>query len=400
MKACEYLHATLIAMLVIPLLYALAELEDAGGALMLYIKCFIIIIPVAVTELAVRKIRRLGLYLLAGAAATAALYGIMELFFGESGACYTCVMPAESVLIVLIRLRERMRLAAQEKENDIYAAPEISMINKPSFAFMWYFAVMYLLGIAFNSAALCDIAFFNAGVYFFVALAHGFLASTKQYFDLNSRTKNIPGKRLYAVGAAMTGAFAGLVLIAMLPSVFLAGQRRYTDIRTWFDEVEPAPYAAAYDVQTDGEAVGTNWLEVMNDGEPVSEPSKFWEYFWRALVAAIAGAGAYAGFYVLRQFFRDFRSSFDENGDRVEEIDGGPEDKTEGLGQKRRRREGSEAARVRRLYKKTIRRHRKEAPAPYESPAELEENAGLSGDAAMEALHVQYENVRYGKCAE
>lgn len=57
----------------------------------------------------------------------------------------------------------------------------------------------------------------------------------------------------------------------------------------------------------------------------------------------------------------------------------------------------NEAQRIRRKYRKTIRKHRKDRPAPYESPAEIEALAGLEQDEQMQKLHVQYETVRYGK---
>lgn len=57
----------------------------------------------------------------------------------------------------------------------------------------------------------------------------------------------------------------------------------------------------------------------------------------------------------------------------------------------------SEAQRIRRKYRKIIRKHRKDRPAPYESPIEIEVLAGLGEDEQMQKLHVQYEIVRYGK---
>ena len=57
MKLLTYLHATLVAMLVLPLLYAIAELQDADGEGMLYLKCLLIFITIMVTEIAVRRQR-------------------------------------------------------------------------------------------------------------------------------------------------------------------------------------------------------------------------------------------------------------------------------------------------------------------------------------------------------
>lgn len=397
MRMLTYLHATLIAMPVLPFLYALAELEDADGGGMLYLKCLLIFIPVMVTEIAVRRLKNLGIYVLSCLAVTVAVWGVIRLFFGGSGALYPIVITAESLFVALLRFQERLRLARQEKEDDLYTALAVSALNQPSFGFLWYFAVMYVFGIAFNSKTLCDIAFWNAVSYFFIALAYAYVTAANHYLALNKRTKSIPRKRLYAVGAAMAGLFAMLVLLAMLPSFFLAGQRRYTDIRTWSDNMEFAEYQPMEAPQTGGDGyAGDDWIRMLNDGEEPPEPSKFWTYLWR--LAAVAGMALMVFWAVklLRQVFLEFRASYDENGDKIEELDDEPLQKEERLGLRRGRKAASEAARIRRTYKKTIRKHRKELPAPYESPAELEKNAGLSEDEDMKLLHVKYESVRYG----
>ncbi|MDE7205718.1 MAG: hypothetical protein K2N90_00885 [Lachnospiraceae bacterium] len=398
MRILANLHATLIAMLILPFLYALAELQDVDGEGMLYLKCLLIFIPIMVTEIAVRRLKNLGIYLFCSLGVTFALWGVIRLFFGGSGALYPIVMIAESLFAALLRFQERLRLARQQKENDLYAAPAVSLINQPSLGFLWYFAVMYAVGIIFNSKTLCDIAFWNGALYFFIALAYTYITATNHYLGLNKRTKSIPRKRLYTISAAMAGLFAALVLIAMLPSFFLAGQRRYTDIRTWSDNMQFVAYQPTVPSQTGGDDYeDDDWIRMLNEGEPIPEPSQFWTYL---------GWGALAGFVMfmlhwavkmLRRLFLEFRDSFDENGDKVEELDDEALQKEERLVLKRSVKADSEAQRIRRIYRRTIRKHRKEIPAPYESPSELEKNAGLFEDEDMRQLHVKYEKVRYGR---
>ena len=398
MRMLTYLHATLIAMLVLPLLYALAELRDADGEGMLYLKCLLIFIPIVVTEIAVRRLKNLGSYVLSCLAVTVAVWGVIKLFFSDSGTLYPIVMTAENLFVALFRFQERLRLARQEKEDDLYAAPAVSLINQPSLGFIWYFAVMYALGIIFNSKALCDIAFWNAAIYFFIALAYTYITATNHYLELNKWTKSIPRKRLYAIGTAMLGIFSVLALLAILPSFFLAGQRRYTDIRTWSNNMEFVEYQPMGSPQTDGnDYASDDWVMMLNDGEAPPEPSKFWTYLgWIALVAS-AAALIYGVIKMLRQVFLEFRDSYDENGDKVEELFDEISQKEERLNFKRSRKADSEAARIRRTYKRTIKKHRKELPAPYESPTELEQNAGLYEDSEMKLLHEKYEYVRYGQ---
>ena len=52
---------------------------------------------------------------------------------------------------------------------------------------------------------------------------------------------------------------------------------------------------------------------------------------------------------------------------------------------------------IRRLYKKTIQKADKIRPIGTETPAELEEKAGLSKDFKMQKLHTYYEKARYSK---
>lgn len=398
MRILTYLHATLIAMLVLPLLYAIAELQDADGEGMLYLKCLLILIPIVVTEIAVRRLKNPGVYLLSALAVTGAMWGAIRLFFAGSGVLYPIVILAESIFTALIRFQERLRLARQQKEDDLYAAPAISLLNQPSFGFLWYFSVMYVIGILFYSKMLCDFAFWNGAVYFFVALAYTYITGTNHYLGLNKRTKSIPRKRLYIIGSGMLGLFAGLVLIAMLPSFFLAGQRRYTDIRTWSNNMQFAEYQPEIPQQTGEDGYpGDDWIMMLNEGEAPPEPSKLWTYLgWISAAAGIVFL-LYEAIKMLRQVFQEFRDSFDENGDKVEELDDERSQKEERLNLRRSRKYDSEAERIRRTYRRTIRRHRKEIPAPYESPSELEKNAGLSEEEGMKQLHVKYESVRYGQ---
>lgn len=398
MRILTDLHATLIAMLVLPLLYAIAALQDADGEGMLYLKCLLIFIPIVITEIAVRRLKNLGIYLLSCFVVTAAVWGIIRLFFDGTGVLYPTVMTAESLLIAFIRFRERLRLARQQREDDLYAAPAVSLLNQPSLGFVWYFAVMYGIGILFYSKMLCDFAFWNGAVYFFVALAYTYITGTNHYLGLNKRTKSIPRKRLYTIGLGMLGLFAGLVLMAMLPSFFLAGQRRYTDIRTWSDKMQFVEYQPMIPSQTGGDGyAGDDWIAMLNEGEEMPEPSKIWTVLgWIAAVACTLVA-AYHAVKTLRKIWGEFRDSFDENGDIIEALDDEPLQKEERLDLKLGRKSDREADRIRRTYRRTIKKHHKEIPAPYETPTELEKNAGLSEDEGMKLLHVKYERVRYGQ---
>ncbi|MDE6621050.1 MAG: hypothetical protein K2K74_11300 [Lachnospiraceae bacterium] len=139
-------------------------------------------------------------------------------------------------------------------------------------------------------------------------------------------------------------------------------------------------------------------MELLDDGEPAPEPSVVASAVLWAIGAVCVAAFLYGIFQMIRQILRDFRNSRDENGDLIEELEDDQNLKQrEEVFHRKRRGAESEAERIRRRYRRMIRKHRKERPAPYESPLEIEEYAGLKNDEEMQLLHMQYEEVRYGK---
>lgn len=406
LKLAEYVHATLIFALFIPLLYAVGQLYGATGTIALYLKCLLVALPVVVTEQAVRRVKSLALYGLVCMALTAGIAYITGAFvcflhqrryLEIHELCYCIGMVLETLFIAIKRLRDRLRAAVRKKDDGFLEDLEESFLNTPSLTLVWYFVAMYVFGICFYSKMLCDLAFFSAIVYLFLALGYKYFETTKEYFWLNKRTKGIPKRRLYSISAGMMLGFGMLLLIGILPSVLLAGQRRYSDIRTWFDDIEFIPYDFEYDAEIQGAADGgANWMELLNDGKPAPKPSKVVTIVCWVLVAVCIACFAYGIVQAVRQVFRDFKNGLDENGDKIEELEG----KDNIFGEetlKLRSHGGSEAEKIRRRYKKMIRKHRKEKPAVFESPIEIEELAGLKDSEEMQALHKEYEAVRYGR---
>lgn len=183
--------------------------------------------------------------------------------------------------------------------------------------------------------------------------------------------------------------------VCLKPVFLLINARKYTDIREWFTDMPSAPadYEGDMNFQTSGTNTGGMSQMFMDAGEP-SKLSKIWEVLFWGLAIACAVAGIYAIIVIIKKIFQDFRRELDENGDKIEDL----KEKTE---RKRTaaaaREQDSETIKIKRLYKRTIRKHRKERPAAYEAPAEIEKKAGLAEDAAMQALHADYERVRYGR---
>ncbi|MCM1181779.1 MAG: hypothetical protein NC337_00195 [Roseburia sp.] len=406
LEILEWIHATLIFSLFIPLVYALCSLTAPEGTAVFYMKCLLIAVPVVVTGVAVKRVRTLGGYILVSAGLLAAVYGLtvgVPLLVGERdfagmpAVCYRVGMLVETVVLVGIRLADRIRRQRflSRREMNPFELNKDSFLNRPSMG-NGYFIVMYIVGIFFNAKLLCDTALFCAVVYLFLALAYTFFGTTEQYLTLNRRTKGIPRRRLYAVSGGMLCLYAALLLAAAVPSFLMADARRYTDVREWFGDVPlvPSAYESSMEFQAPtADMGGLPELLAESMGE-APEPSKFWDaLFW---VLGIAGVVILVWGIVMaiKRIFEDFRKELDDNGDKVEDLEKRKSDKSVTL---TAREQDSETVKIKRLYKRTIRKHRKERPAAYEAPVEIEAKAGLAEDAAMQTLHVEYERVRYGR---
>ena len=398
LKFIGYAHATLFFALLIPLFYTMAGLSDPAGAGVLYGKCLLILIPVIIIDVAARRVKYLAVYIAICVALLTAVWGIAVLLHASEAyeICYCIGMTVEIFFIVIKRLLGRLKNSPRRKHNDPLAAKEEEFLDTPSLPFLWYFVVIYGMGLCMNGKALCDMAFGSAIVYLFLALIATYFRETKGYLETNKRIKGIPTKRLYGVSFAMLLLFLTLLLIGTLPSVFLASHRQYIEVRGWLKEFEPPPMEELDEMEFYGSGE-MEMLEMLYADVPASEPSPFWNTLFGVIAGVCVLVFAYGIFRAIKRVFQDFRNSRDENGDIIEEIaDKEKSDKEELLGE-RHHRIDSAAEKIKRRYRKMIRKHRKDKPAPFESPAEIEENAGLRDDEEMQELHRAYEGVRYGE---
>lgn len=397
LKIIGYAHATLFLALMIPLLYTAAGLSDPAGAGVLYMKCLLVAVPVIVTERAVKRAKNLAAYLAICAALTAGMYGIAALFStsGDHALLYCIGMSVLTFAIACKRLKGRLEEAVRKKEDDLMAAKKEEFLDTPSLTLLWYFVVIYVCGLCLDAKALCDMAFYSAIVYLFLALTAVYIRETKVYLEMNERIRGIPTKRLYGVGFSMLFLFSVLLLAGILPSVFLAGHRQYTDIRKWHAEIEFVPYEEQIIPESEELWGDIDMLKEMYDSEGESVLSPLLDMLFRVISGACILALVYGIIRAIRQVFQEFKSSYDENGDIIEEIKDKEKSDREETPEKGRRTD-SAAEKIRRRYRKMIRKHRKGSPAPYESPSEIEAGAGLKDDEEMQQLHTIYEEVRYG----
>lgn len=409
LRVIEWFHAAMIFVLIVPIIFLVGGFYESTGSVQLYLKCLLIAVPIVVTGIAAERSKTLAGYLIICSILTIVVWYITGIVMtiwslqGESALvilCYRIAITAETVLIVGARFQNRLRIERQKKEEGTYAVFEESLLDKPSLSTLWYFVVVYVIGLVFSGKYLCDMAFFSMIAYLFPTLLYLHIQTTERYRGINKRTSGISGKRLYAVSSGMLLLYCLLLFIAVIPAVFLLGNRHYINLKDLLEEYKLPPIERAEESEFESAGTGMGAVQmIFDDAEPAPEPSIVVNIVMWGIGAACVVLAIYAVIRAIRQIFADFRREIDENGDKVEELDEMQYQK-EKIFILRRHEHDSEAARIKRLYKKTIRSHRKDRPAPYESPAEIEQNAGLGEDEQMQALHNRYEEVRYRSVAD
>ena len=400
-----WIHTTLILAIIIPLLYALCVKDQAAVGPYLYLKCLVILFPVVVTDLAADKCRNLLSYLFFSAltlAATGAMGWVTAgslrngfLLFG-----YMLLLAGETLFVIVNRLTARLQ-KKKEREAALEADPSYhpfyDILKEPAFPVLFYFGAVYVLALNFNSPSVCNAALFSAVLYALITFLYHYIYETDRYLALNKRTCSLPSRRIYGIGSGMLAIYLALLMALTLPSLLTIANRHYRDLRELkFDvEIEPMEMMSEPTEEPTGEDPMAILMEQYGD----IKPAPWWlDYIFYGITIVIFAVLILALIKKVYSVFQDFRAVNDENGDIVEELQ--DTDDIINITAPLRRRKLSERERIRREYRKVIRRHRKDRPAVYESPAEIEQNAGIAQTEDGMALHDRYETARYAQGAD
>lgn len=403
--AAIYIHTVLILAMIIPALYALMLRYGAYDGEKLYFLGLLTLLPVTVTEIAIKRCKSLLLYL---AISIAAVYLMIKLAMTLGSAVlgdlvwgYVLLLAAEAAWVTLERFLQRASVDKTAGKGESYNPdyqPRESIFENPHFGVVCFFAAIYLEGLFVANPALCNQALGSAIVYLFAAALYYYVDRTEEYLALHKRVGNLPSKRIYGIGGGMLAAILAVLLLFAAAAVISGGERQYTDIREWklFSELN-----LEQPVQEEWLQDGWSDMAELQENLGETEPAPFWldVLFW------ILGAVALLGFLAavvqaIRAIFQKFRENYEENGDIVEELkeETGTAEKLSK--RKREPRFRSRREQVRYQYRRFIRKHRKGKPEAYETPYEIETLANVTNSEEGKAMHRMYEEARYGREGE
>ncbi len=398
------------------------------------VSAVLLLLPVIVSWYTAQTLTNLALYLLCSLMASL-LFGAAGGIVGRS--CSVGVWPgrlfffALSLLLFLIRAGTRIQKGRLKKEFQDLPLPALAQMSEddlvvtcpldvPHPTHWLIFAACYLAGALLKNSLCWRTVFFLCFADVFLYLLYHFSDSFFRFLQEHSRSANLPVSTMKRVMRIIFSIAALVLLLFALPSVFYGKE----PISAWTPkEHTPAPIVMEQPAPVAETTVTEESMLMAFDTKEPWIPPRWLTFLGNAFLYLICiGIGLCILWYIYRSCKKagDFFASGTE--DEIAFIEKGFTDESISLRKKRRQHAGENAEndKIRRLYKKTIRRAggrrgasgaaaadsqqspagpaaRRLPPDVTHTPTELEDTAGLAPGAARELLHDCYEKARYSK---
>lgn len=311
---------------------------------------------------------------------------------------YQVCMNVITVLVAVVAYIMRIYRANKKTAREISDASFIESmeVDKPNTKAALLFVAFYLYALNLDCPQVCDLALYSTLLYLLFAVVYEYIKKTEDYLRLNEdacQVRNIPERRIYGIGKAFLVVLLGLLMLTVIPAILTINNRSYNDIR----KSEPSKkgiieYEFSVQPMMEIPEFDTDMVPVDDELSPMAVLIVD-IFIYGTLIFAVLLC-AYALFLGLRKMLRRFEQASVDEEDVVESLD--YMDEGEKIGIRRRAWIRTEEDKMRRRYRKFIRRHRKDRPAKYETPTEIETAAGVAETVEGKELHKQYELARYG----
>ncbi len=410
LRITGYLHALALFWCFYPLAARLFLAETTFRTPFLLTGIFLLL-PVILSWYAATKLKYLILYFLTGILVSLG-YGA---FHGFLGSLLDLPLPlatglslSGSLLLFFIRGLGRIKKGQVQKmllelpSADLtrvdYSELEVPVfLDTPSPLHWIYFALHYVLGALLKAPFYWHMIFylfladvFLCFIYRFVDGFYDFLKEHSHYANLPVRTMEKVVRIIFAIACVILLAFT-------LPSLFYGKE----PLSTLNFEPKQASQEWAPEPESFSPENGMpDWLEALSGEDEPKEPPK-WLVLLSQVLFYLICTGAVAAILVIiyracRKAGKFFASGTE---DEICFIEKGFNDQGKELKKQRFPwfKETSANMRIRKYYKKYLRKGLKQRPAGSETPHELEALAGFSKNESRSLLHNCYEKARYSK---
>lgn len=304
-----------------------------------------------------------------------------------------------------VRIRKgQLKKAAQElptgaiplADKEAWEIPTILDEPKP-IHFLW-FIVQYVIGVLMKIPFYWHLMFYLLFADLFLCFFCQYLDGMHSFIRDHQKIANLPVETMMKTGRMILKIAVLLLVLFVLPSA-IYGKDPIAEAIAGYEpeEVERDVTWEIPEVETQQGMEQGDMSEMMGDQEYKPMPAWIQNLFAGMMYLVLVAVGA----AILRAIYHSVRNAgkafSEDEEDEVLFLHQG-KDERENLPWKREKKEGylSPNMRIRRQYKKTIRKAGKYQPTGVETPAELEEKNELSGDG-MKRLHDGYEKARYSR---
>ena len=405
-RGLEWLHILLLFSMPAPLIYIANREIDPEQIYRMYIAGVLLLVPIIGLMKAERECKNFIQYL-AVCLCMCFIVKVVgqklgQLLLNEKAALvYTVCSVISTVLIAVGAFVTRMykirRREARENQDSTWSEDGFQL-DKPNKGLSAIFIVIYIVGLFRSCPPICNLALYSILAYLLVTISHEYLNAMEEYLRLNEnmcQVHNIPYKRIYGIGKLFFISYLFLLCLTAIPALLTADNREYIEIQTTEYQKEITTEDLDIYVQPPMEAMVDPMLEEI-EVEPIIPPEilPFLDVLFYILGVITLGLLFFAVIVVIRRELKQFAKASEEEEDVVEALEPVEEDESVFLPKRTWKR--TEEDKVRRLYRKFIRKHRKELPAIYETPIEIETAAGVADTEEGKSIHEKYERARYG----
>lgn len=396
-----WIHSLFLFACVYPFL---ASLGSCKGAVFwrMTVSGLLLIIPIVISWLLIQKRINLLQYVLVSVPVIV-LTAFLSLFTG--GKVCAVLGLGFSLLVFGQRMHSKIIYGNRKQEFlDVHHGQQFDLQEREMPGFLncpqpyhWvWFTLLYVPGMMLHFTTFLYIMFALFFVDIFLCLGYYYISSLYEYVRQNQRVANFPLKTMQKIHR-MTGIIGGLLLVLFLLPAVLYGREFQPDLTTDRPLVTYDKGGQEMPEFSAPEIVDTQLMEAMNSQK--KEPPKWILYLAKMIgyICSVIFAVALTVQMIrgIRRLGKDFSV---EEEDEVVFLESDHTDSVKGIFRSRGRESFLSASqKVRKRYKKTIKKASKEKPSQTATPAELEKNAGLAEDASMQVLHGLYEKARYSE---
>ncbi len=401
LRLLSWIHSMLIFEGVFVLSAGILHMK--GERLVLFLaQGLVLAVPLVLTDVLVKRCKSLVLFCLLGAV----LVWVMGLVSGNGLVRWITVFICLFRCYVRLKqgeIRKRMReLPGEPGVSEAAAWLDVpDLLDEPKLLHGLLFVFIYLGLISLNRIDLMEVSFALLDAELCISLCYRYLRKLSEFTEKNRYVANLPVKAMRRTGMGIMGTGMILLFVCMLPAVIYQ-EEPLTKVRFDLSQMEEGGGGETYEDNIEPDYM---MEELMRIKASAKETPAWMEAASKLVCVLMLVWVSYLAVKIVFSMVQRAAAAFsDEWEDEVVFLGKGGEEA--GSGQKRtlkKERFFSADRKIRKLYKRTVRRKAAGNILGSETPLELEDKAGFYGAGGSQksidllAAHKLYEKARYGK---